>query len=147
VALESFFEATSRVRKNGKILLVLDSFHPIVSALTRWNPSLLIKKILRENAEAFLPPYSAIASLKVPLPEGVLLKNGIVKSIKDARLPEMTRVYLSENHSKDEARLLISVPRQDRKLLVDFVSELTRRRAISHKTPISIAIDPYALMS
>jgi primosomal protein N' (replication factor Y) len=146
VVYESFFEASSRVRKGGKVLLVLDPFHPVVSALSRWNPSLLIKKILRENAEAFLPPYSTTVSLKAPLAEGVLLKNGILKSIKDARLPEMTKVYLSENHSRDEARILISVPRESRTLLVDFVSELSRRRAISHKAPMSSSIDPYALM-
>jgi primosomal protein N' (replication factor Y) len=146
VVYESFFEASSRVRKGGKVLLVLDQFHPVVSALSRWNPSLLIKKILRENAEAFLPPYSTTVSLKAPLAEGVLVKNGILKSIKDARLPEMTKVYLSENPSRDEARILISVPRESRTLLVDFVSELSRRRAISHKAPMSSSIDPYALM-
>ena len=143
---EAFFEATSRVSKNGTVLLVLDSFHPAVSAISRWNPSLLIKKILRESSEADLPPFSTTAILKLPESEGVALRNGILKSIKDGRLPDTSQVYLTQNYSIDEARILISVPRKNRNLLVDFVHVLSRKRALSKKSPMNIAIDPYALL-
>jgi len=143
---ESFFEATSRVSKNGSVLFALDSFHPVVSAISRWNPSLLIKKILRESIEADLPPFTTTAVLKLPAFEGVMLRNGILKSIKDGRLPDASKVYLTEIDSTDEVRILISVPRENRNLLVDFVHVLSRKRAVSKKSPMSIAIDPYALL-
>lgn len=143
---ESFFEATSRVSKNGSVLLALDSFHPVVSAISRWNPSLLIKKILRESIEADLPPFTTTAVLKLPASDGVILRNGILKSIKDGRLPDASKVYLTEIDSTDEVRILISVPRENRNLLVDFVHVLSRKRAVSKKSPMSITIDPYALL-
>jgi primosomal protein N' (replication factor Y) len=143
---ETFFEATSRVRKTGSVLFVLDSFHPVVSAISRWSPGLLIKKILRESMEADLPPFTTTAIVKVPVSEGVMLKNGILKSIKDGRLPETSKVYLTEIDSSDEARILISVPRMNRGLLVDFLHVLSRKRSVSKKSPMSITIDPYALL-
>ena len=143
---ETFFEATSRVRKTGSVLFVLDSFHPVVSAISRWSPGLLIKKILRESMEADLPPFTTTAIVKVPVSEGVMLKNGILKSIKDGRLPETSKVYLSEIDSRDEARILISVPRMNRGLLVDFLHVFSRKRSVSKKSPMSITIDPYALL-
>jgi hypothetical protein len=75
-----------------------------------------------------------------------MLKNGILKSIKDGRLPSASKVYLAENQAKNEARILVSVPRNERKVLLDFVFELGRRRAISKKSYVSIAIDPYVLL-
>ena len=143
---ESFFEATSRVSKNGSVLLVLDSFHPVVSAISRWNPSLLIKKILRESVEANLPPFTTTAILKLPGSEGALLRNGILKSIKDGRLSDESKVYLTENDSTGEPRILVSVPRKERNRLVDFVYVLSRKRAVAKKDSMSIAVDPYALL-
>ena len=143
---EAFFEASSRVIKNGCVLLVLDSFHPVVSAISKWNPGLLIKKILRESFEADLPPFTTTAVVRAPAPEGVVLRNGILKSIKDGRLPGESKVYLTESDSTDETRILISVPRKQRNLLVDFVQILSRKRAVSKKAPASIAVDPYALL-
>jgi hypothetical protein len=55
-------------------------------------------------------------------------------------------VYLTVNDATDEARILISVPREKRNLLVDFVHVLSRKRAVSKKNSMSIAIDPYALL-
>ncbi|MEY3128113.1 MAG: hypothetical protein RIS06_669, partial [Actinomycetota bacterium] len=101
---------------------------------------------LRENFDAFLPPYSKTATIKVAISEGVLLRNGIAKSIKDGRLPGASRVYFSENKSKGEARVVVVVPRDDRTTLANFIRELARKRAISKKDFISIALDPFVLM-
>jgi primosomal protein N' (replication factor Y) len=147
IVYESFFEAASRVRKNGKVLVVLDSFHPVVSGLTRWNPSVLVKKILRENEEAFLPPFTATAVITVSKAEGSAIKNGFLKSLSDGRLPESSKVYISENVSKNEARILVSVPRQNRGDLAEFLRELSRKRAISKKSFIKIALDPFDLLA
>ena len=143
---ESFFEASSRVNENGKILVVLDAFHPTIAALSRWNPGVLIKKILRENFEAQLPPYVSTAVIKVVLSEGIAIKNGFSKSIKDGRLPINSKVFLTESVSTNEARIMISVPRYNRGELAVFLRELSRKRAISKKSFISIALDPYALL-
>jgi hypothetical protein len=52
---------------------------------------------LRENEEAFLPPYSCVAVLTVQKQEAVLLKNGLAKSIKDGRLPTSSQVFISQD--------------------------------------------------
>jgi hypothetical protein len=78
--------------------------------------------------------------------EGTALRNGILKSIKDGRLPQASKVYLTETNSSNEARILVSVPRESRNLLVDFIHVLSRKRAVSKKSPMSIAIDPYSLL-
>jgi len=75
-----------------------------------------------------------------------MLRNGILKSIKDGRLPISSKVYLTENESKNESRLLINVPRESREDLANFVLELSRKRAISQKSFISVALDPYVLL-
>ena len=146
MAYESFFEAASRIRKNGKVLVVLDAFHPIIAGLIRWNPSIVIKRILRENLDASLAPYFSTAVVRMDLDEAVIFRNGVSKSIKDGRLPELSRVYLSEDSSNNQARILISVPRDKRSVLADFLRELNRKRAVSKKSFISVALDPYALL-
>jgi primosomal protein N' (replication factor Y) len=145
MAYESFFEAASRIGKNGKVLVVLDSFHPIIAGLTRWNPSVLIKKILRENFEASLSPYFSSAVMRMNIDEAGTFKSGVSKSIKDGRLPESSKVYLSEDLPNNQARIFITVPRDKRSVLADFLRELNRKRAISKKSLISVALDPYAL--
>ena len=146
MVFESFFEASSRVKKNGSVLIVLDPYHPAIAALSRWNPSILIKKILRECSDAFLPPYASTAVLSVPILEGVALRNGIAKTIKDGRLPLKSRVNLVEDKSKNVSQIFVSVPRKDRQLLVDFLSEFARKRAISKKSLITFALDPFTLV-
>lgn len=143
---ESFFDSASRVKESGSVLLVLDSSHPVIASITRWNPSVLVKKILRENSDALLPPYASSVLLKVPTDEAVMLRNGLLKSINDGRLPSSSKVYLTENDSKNESRLFINVPRENRDDLAKFIHELTRKRAISKKSFISVALDPYALL-
>ena len=146
IVYESFFEAASRLKKNGKILLVLDAFHPTIAALSRWNPSNLIQKILRENYEALLPPYVCTALVKVNLSEGTIVKNGFLKSIKDARLPVESEIFLIEDIDKNEAKILIKVPRKHRAHLALFLREFNRKRAISKKSYISIALDSFTLL-
>ena len=143
---ESFFEAASRVRRGGNVFVVLDVFHPVIASLSRWNPSILIKAILRESSEAFLPPFSSSAMLRLETSEGVTIRNGLTKSINDGRLPKASRVYLSEGTNKNESRIFVSVPRNERQVLVDFLRELTRKRAVSKKSLISISLDPFALL-
>jgi primosomal protein N' (replication factor Y) len=143
---ESFFDSASRVKESGSVLVVLDSSHPVIASITRWNPSVLIKKILRENSDALLPPYATSVLLKVSTAEAAILRNGLLKSINDGKLPSSSRVYLTENPSKNESRLLLNVPREYREDLAKFVHELTRKRAISKKSFISVALDPYALL-
>ena len=143
---ESFFEAAAHVSEKGSVFIVLDAFHPLVAAITKWNPGLLIRKILRENEEAFLPPFSAVAVLTVEKQESVILKNGLAKSIKDGRLPTSSQVFLSQDAESDDARILVSVPSENRDVLAAFLLELSRKRAISKKSFVSIALDPFTLL-
>lgn len=144
---ENFFEAASHVSKKGAVLIVLDSFHPVVAAITKWSPSILVKKILRENLEAFLPPYSSVAVITLDKSEAVVLKNGFTKSVTDGRLPPETKVVLVDGDGDSESKILVSVSVADRELLSTFLRELSRKRALSKKTPINIALDPYTLLT
>jgi len=144
---ENFFEAASHVSKKGSVLIVLDHSHPVVAALTRWSPSILVKKILRENVEAFLPPYSSIAILTLDKSDAVVLKNGFTKSIADGRLPSQTNVVLVPGQGESQSRVLVSVPIEYRELLSTFVLELSRKRAIAKKSVVNIALDPYTLLT
>jgi primosomal protein N' (replication factor Y) len=144
---ENFFEAASHVSKKGSVLIVLDHSHPVVAALTRWSPSILVKKILRENVEASLPPYSSIAILTLDKSDAVVLKNGFTKSITDGRLPSQTNVVLVPGQGESQSRVLVSVPIEYRELLSKFLLELSRKRAIAKKSVVNIALDPYTLLT
>ena len=143
---ESFFEAAAHVSKKGNVFVVLDAFHPLVAAITKWNPGTLVRKILRENEEAFLPPYSSMAVLTVKKTEAILLKNGLAKSIKDGRLPMNSQIFLSEDAESDDAKILLSVPVENRDILAAFLLELSRKRAVSKKSFVNIALDPFTLL-
>jgi primosomal protein N' (replication factor Y) len=143
---ESFFEAAAHVSQKGSVFIVLDAFHPLVAAITKWNPGTLVRKVLRENEEAFLPPFSSIAVLTVEKQEAMLLKNGLAKSIKDGRLPTESQIFLSEDAESDDAKILLSVPAVNRDVLAAFLLELSRKRAISKKSFVNIALDPFTLL-
>ena len=78
--------------------------------------------------------------------ESVILKNGLAKSIKDGRLPTSSQVFLSQDAESDDARILVSVPSENRDVLAAFLLELSRKRAISKKSFVSIALDPFTLL-
>jgi len=143
---ESFFEAASHVNSKGSVLIVLDGFHPLVAAITKWNPGGLIKKILRENQDAFLPPFSSVALLTVEKQEAVLLRNGLAKSIKDERLPLSSQVFLFNDGESERNKIVVSVPAENRGILAAFLLELVRKRAISKKSSVSVALDPFTLL-
>ena len=144
---ESFFEAASHVSKSGNVLIVLDSFHPVVASITKWSPSILVKKILREDSEAFLPPYSSIAVITLDRSEAVTLRNGLAKSVSDGRLPPETKVVLISGEGEVQSKVIVSVAIDNRELLSTFLLELSRKRALSKKTSINIALDPYTLLT
>lgn len=144
---ENFFEASSHISKKGSVFIVLEHSHPVVASLTRWNPSILVKKILRENQEAFLPPYSSIAVLTLDKSEAVVIKNGFTKSAADGRLPSGTKVVLVPGQGESQSKVFVSVPTDDRELLSTFILELSRKRAVAKKSVVNVALDPYTLLT
>ena len=142
---ESFFEAASHVNTKGSVLIVLDSFHPLVAAITKWNPAGLVKKILRENEDAFLPPFSSVALITIEKQDAILLRNGLIKSIKDERLPVSSQIFMLNDSDSEKTKIVVSVPAENRGVLAAFLHELARKRAISKKSSASIALDPFTL--
>lgn len=147
LVVDAFFAAASRVRKNGNIFIVLDPYHPVVASITRWNPSLLVKKFLRENEDASLPPFTEAAVLHVDSHEAGALQSGLSRSISDERLPLHSRVFAIGGDENGKSRLLLTTPRRNRQILVDFLKELARKRAIAKKSPISFELNPFTLDS
>jgi hypothetical protein len=57
-----------------------------------------------------------------------------------------SQIFLSQGAESDDAKILVSVPAENREILAAFLLELSRRRAISKKSFVSIALDPFTLL-
>ena len=142
---EAFFEAASKVRHGGEILIAIEQGHPICAALASWNPSLMYRRELRELATLKLPPFSRSVTLDIGIKEAPALADGFKKAILDKRLPTSTRVFGPAVRNSEIARILVTVEPQDFEMLRRFLKEFVAKRAISKKEPIQIRIDPYSL--
>jgi hypothetical protein len=75
------------------------------------------------------------------------LRNGLTKSVSDGRLPPETKVVLISGEGEVQSKVIVSVAIDNRELLSTFLLELSRKRALSKKTSINIALDPYTLLT
>lgn len=144
-ARAQIFQAASRVMANGKVLLVIDSAHPITASLARWNPSLLSVRELAEREEAHLPPYFRSAQIVCDPKEATLLISGFKKSLLESRLPKSTKILGPALQSDGSAKVIILANIGEAPLMIDFIHEFIRRRSAAKKKPLKFRIDPYTL--
>lgn len=144
-AREQFFQGASLVSSTGTIFLAIDPTHPIVSALTRWNPAPMVRKELRERAEVALPPYYRFITVELNSKEASSLKAGLLQAQSEARISGLVRINGPHEKSNEKSSISLSVPLAQAEGLVDFLHELQRRRNLSKKNLLSMRVDPYSL--
>jgi primosomal protein N' (replication factor Y) len=144
-AREQFFQAASLVSSRGSIFVAMDSSHPIVNALTRWNPAPLVRKELQEREELSLPPYVRFITIELDTKEASSLKIGLLQAQSEGRISESVRVNGPFVKANARASISLSAFFDDGDELVDFLHELQRRRNISKKNLLTLRVDPYSV--
>ena len=144
-ARELFLETSALIGKDGKVLLVIEEEHPIVSSVARWNIAPLIKRELAERRELKLPPYSTAAVLVMEQGGATQIHAGLKKAAQEGRLPLKTQIFGPTLLSKGQAKIVLHVDNSESALLISAVHELQRRRSISNKDLFTVRINPYSL--
>lgn len=142
---EQFFSAASKVSTKGHIFIVIDDSHPIVGALARWNPAPMVRRELKQRKELQLPPYSRFIVLEAATKEISMLHTGLLMAQKERRIPENTKISTPRLGASEKSSLSLTCQLGDAEKVVDFIHELQRRRSASHKSLITIRVDPYKL--
>ncbi|MBI3428609.1 MAG: hypothetical protein HY050_00825 [Actinobacteria bacterium] len=145
VAREHFFESASLVSDSGAVFLVLDPGHPIVSSLTRWDSTTMIRKELQEREELKFPPYYRFISLETDLAEATALHSGLESARRDGRISSLSQISAPHLRENQRSRVLVSAPFSIASGVIDFLHELQRRRSISHKPLFTMRVDPHSL--
>jgi primosomal protein N' (replication factor Y) len=144
-AREAIMQSASLLSSNGKVLVVIDSAHPIVAALSRWNLSPLLARELREREQTQLPPLVHAVILEIAHSDTSTFVSGINASIKDGRVPNSTRILGPTRMDDQSSRVILTVSRDDGQELIDFLVTYRKKRGISKKSIPHMRIDPYAL--
>lgn len=144
-ARETFFVAAACVSKGGAVLTVVNSSNPITSALTQWNPKVLLTRELAERGELNLPPFSRSVAMEVESAEATAIVAGLKKAVLDRRLPTSTRVLGPAQSSGDKSRILITADAADSDQLLKFIGDYIRHRAVTKKKSFTHRVDPYFL--
>jgi len=144
-ARAQIFHAASRVSRKGKVLIVIDSTNPITASLSRWSPSILSMRDLKEREEAEFPPYFRAIEILTERDEAILFANGFKKSILEGRLPPSTKVLGPSFIYTDNAKIILLASLSDSPKLVEFVHEFARKRSVAKKSALKFRVDPYAL--
>jgi primosomal protein N' (replication factor Y) len=142
---EAFFEAASKVKVGGEVLISIDPSHPIIAALSTWSPAHMYKRELSELDSLGLPPFSRAVTLDVSMKEASSIAEGFKKALLDLRIPASTKVLGPSIRSADIARILLTASLSDFPQLTLFLSEYVKHRAVTKKDPIQLRIDSYSL--
>ena len=144
-AREMLFETCALVRKDGQILMAIDDAHPIIAAITQWNPATMIQRELRERAELGLPPFEKSAYLRVASQEATQLVSGLRSSITSGRLNSTVSILGPVELGNFESKIILRFSEDDHESTANFLRELQRKRGISKKPLLYIRITPYSL--
>lgn len=144
-AREIIFETAALISEQGKVLLIIDQVHPIVSAITRWNVVPVLKRELADRSEIKQPPYVASALMIVADSEGVSIATGFRRAVSDNRLPHSVEVFGPTPVAKDQCKIVIFCDHQDVEKLQGFLHEFQKKRSVARKDLISMRLEPYSL--
>lgn len=144
-AREIIFETSGLISQVGKVLLIIDEVHPIVSAVTRWNVVPVIKRELTDRREIRQPPYVASALLVVGDSEGVSISTGLRRAVSDHRLPQSVEIFGPTPIAKDQSKIVIFCDHEDVEKLQEFLHEFQKKRSVARKDLITMRLEPYSL--
>ena len=114
------------------------------SALRLWNPLPILERELAEREDLNLPPFTHTVELTMPKEEITRLKNALIKSQEDGRLPEHMKILGPIIKAEKSSIVLLSKPSESKSVNL-LVHEFMRRRSLAKKTLPSLRIDPYSL--
>jgi primosomal protein N' (replication factor Y) len=144
-AREMLFETCGLVKKDGQILIAIDDAHPIIGAITQWNPATMIQRELREREELGLPPFEKSAYLRVSSEEATQLVSGLRSSIASGRLNSTVSILGPVELGNAESKIILRFNEKDHESTAIFLRELQRKRGIAKKPLLYIRITPYSL--
>ncbi len=144
-ARETFFVSAAAVSEAGDVITVVNSSNPITSALTQWNPKVLVSRELSERSELNFPPFSRSIVMEVESAEATSIVAGFKKSLLDKRLPESTRVLGPAQGSGNVSRILMTANLSDSDQFLKFIGDYIRHRAVTKKKSVRLRVDPYSL--
>jgi primosomal protein N' (replication factor Y) len=144
-ARETIFETAALVGVGGNVIMVIDTVHPIVPAVTRWNIVPLLKRELAERKELNLPPYVASAVLIVSEKESISISTGLRKAIKDNRLPLSVQVFGPTPIAKSQSKIVLYCDHSEAGELQSFLHELQKKRSVARKDLLTLRLEPYSL--
>lgn len=144
-AREAIMQSVALLVKGGKALLVIDSAHPIVASVSRWNLSPLLMRELAERQQTNLPPTVNAISIEMAHSECSAFISGLKKSIDEKRIPMSTRVLGPTRISDEFSRIILTVSLEAGQNLIDFLDIYRKKRALAKKPSLTMRVDPYSL--
>lgn len=144
-AREAIMQSVALLAKKGKALLVIDSSHPIIASVSRWNLAPLLMRELSERSQTHLPPTVHAITIEMAHGECASFIAGIEKSATEGRISRSTRILGPSKISDENSRVIITVPRDEGVDLIDFLVRYRKKRALAKKPALTMRIDPYSL--
>ena len=144
-ARESIMHFSSLVSSDGKVLVVIDSSHPIVASIARWNLNAINNRELLEREQTQLPPLVSALTIEMVHGDCQTFITGIKKAVDDGRIPHATRILGPKKITDESSRVILTVPHEDAQSLVDFLVTYRKKRSLAKKPNLSMRVDPYAL--
>jgi primosomal protein N' (replication factor Y) len=144
-ARESIMHFSSLVSSDGKVLVVVDSSHPIVASIARWNLNAINNRELLEREQTQLPPLVSALTIEMVHGDCQTFITGIKKAVDDGRIPHATRILGPKKITDESSRVILTVPHEDAQSLVDFLVTYRKKRSLAKKPNLSMRVDPYAL--
>lgn len=144
-AREAIMQSVSLLSKKGKALLVIDSAHPIIASVSRWNLAPLLMRELSERLQTHLPPVVHAITFEIGHGECSSFIAGIEKSAVEGRIPPSTRILGPTKISDENSRVIITVSLDDGQSLIDFLNIYRKKRALAKKPTLTMRVDPYSL--
>jgi primosomal protein N' (replication factor Y) len=144
-AREAIMQSVALVAKKGKALLVIDSAHPIIASVSRWNLAPLLMRELSERSQTHLPPVVHAITIEMAHGECSSFIAGIEKSAAEGRISPSTRILGPTKISDENSRVIITVPLDEGEDLVDFLDTYRKKRALAKKPALTMRVDPYSL--
>jgi primosomal protein N' (replication factor Y) len=144
-AREAIMQSVALLAKQGKALLVIDSAHPIVASVSRWNLAPLLMRELSERSQTHLPPVVHAITIEMGHGECSSFIAGVEKSATEGRISPSTRILGPTKISDENSRVIITVPLDEGQDLIDFLDTYRKKRALAKKPALTMRVDPYSL--
>jgi primosomal protein N' (replication factor Y) len=141
---EMFFAHAALAAPGAPVLLVQDEGHSIATAITTWNPAIAVQRDLEERRNLSLPPYVRSALMTMETKEIIRLKNALLSSQEEGRIPASTKI-LGPIPAGEKSALILTVDLEHGDELIKTLHEFMRRRSAAKKELPSLRIDPYSL--